>query len=551
MSQATIDRPLVDDHAVTESAPASPTGVTTGGNPLRAAAIWLVGVLPTIAVLAALGGVALWGHHTGWKISSFAELSGQAAVDDDDWCVDHNVPESECVECDPDLLPKMTDYGWCPEHGVHQCPLCHPDVAELKKTPVIDPQQRDAATRALAVRDREENSEGCRLYRSRVQFASRDAVKKAGIDFDLVETRPMVEAVRANGQATYDETRVAQLASRVPGIVWRVERNVGDPVRRGDILALVDATEVGKTKSELLDSLAQVDFHVATVARLKPLAAKQIVPGFKLLEAETALQQARISVRRAAQALDNLGLHVELDELKRIDEDQRGKFLRFLGLPEDIRGELEDSAVANNLIPLVASLDGVVIQRATVRGEVVNSSKMLFRIADTSRMWLRFNVSLEHASHLSVGQPVRFHPDGTQDEVSGLISWISTDVDKQTRTLELRAEVDNPDGTLRNETFGLGQIILRESPEAVVVPQDAVQWDGSCFVVFVRDRHYFEKDYPKLFHTRTVRPGVTADGETEIIVGLLPGEVVVTKGSALLRSQILKNNLGAGCTCGH
>ncbi len=551
MSQATIDRPLVDKNTVTESVPSSAPGETTGENPLKTAAKWLVGILPTIAVLAALGGVAYWGHHSDWKISSFAEMTGQAADDNDDWCTEHNVPESECVECDPDLLPKMTDYGWCPEHGVHQCPLCHPDVAELKTTPVIDPQRRDAATRALAVRDREENSEVCRLYRSRVQFVSRDAVKKAGVDFDLVQTRPMIEAVRANGQATYDATRVAQLASRVPGIVWRVERNVGDPVLRGDILALIDATDVGKTKSELLNSLAQADFQLATVARLKPLAEKQIVPGFKLLEAETALQQASISVRRAAQALDNLGLHVEIEELKQIDEDQRGQFLRFLGIPDELRGELEHSAVANNLIPLVASLDGVVIQRATVRGEVVDSSKMLFRIADTSRMWLRFNVALEEAAHLSVGQPVRFHPDGTQDEVAGQISWISTDVDKQTRTLEVRADVDNPAGTLRNETFGLGQIILREAPEAVVVPKDAVQWDGSCFVVFVRDRHYFEKDHPKLFQTRTVRPGVTADGEREIIVGLLPGEVVVTKGAALLRSQILKNNLGAGCTCGH
>ena len=104
---------------------------------------------------------------------------------------------------------------------------------------------------------------------------------------------------------------------------------------------------------------------------------------------------------------------------------------------------------------------------------------------------------------------------------------------------------------MRNETFGTGEIILREAPEAVVVPSEAVQWDGSCFVVFVRDKNYFAKDHPKLFHTRSVRPGVTKDGRTEIIAGLLPGEVVATQGSSVLRSQILKNNLGGGCTCGH
>ena len=106
-------------------------------------------------------------------------------------------------------------------------------------------------------------------------------------------------------------------------------------------------------------------------------------------------------------------------------------------------------------------------------------------------------------------------------------------------------------GVLRHETFGKGEIILREAESVSVVPKEAVQWDGSCFVVFVRDKNYFDEDQPKVFHTRTVRPGVTKDDKTEIIVGVLPGEIVATKGSGVLRSQILKNNLGAGCTCGH
>ena len=128
----------------------------------------------------------------------------------------------------------------------------------------------------------------------------------------------------------------------------------------------------------------------------------------------------------------------------------------------------------------------------------------------------------------------------------------STEVDQETRTVAVRAEVENPDGQLRNEAFGVGRIVLREEPEAIVVPTSAVHWDGSCNVVFVRDRNYFaSEDSPKVFHTRTVRPGVKQDGFTEILAGVLPGEVVVTKGSGVLRSQLLKNNLGAGCTCGH
>ncbi len=512
---------------------------------------WAIGTLPTLVVLATLGGVAWWGHHSDWRIPKFSALGGHPEAEVDDWCPLHNVPEAECIECIPALLPQMADYGWCNEHGVHQCPLCHPDVAQLKTAPEIDEGQLAAVAFALGVRDRQENNQGCLLYRTRVQFASEEAVQKAGVDFELVETRPMTEAVRASGETTYDETRVAQLASRVPGTVWRVERNVGDRVHPGDVLALIDAANVGKAKSELLDALAQAEFHAATVSRLTPLAEKAIIRGSQLLEAETAHRQASIGVRQAEQALGNLGLPVDVARLRTLTEEERAGQLRFLGLPDEIRTEIEAATATNNLIPVVASLDGVVVERKAVAGEVVDASQMLFRIADTSRMWLRLNVSLEDAAYLRVGQAVRFLPDGMQHEVACHISWVSTDVDKQTRTVEVRADVMNPHGTLRNETFGTGQIILREAPQAVVVPAGAVEWDGSCFVVFVRDRNYFDEDHPKIFHTRSVRPGVTSDGYTEIMAGVLPGEVVVTVGSSVLRSQILKNNLGAGCTCGH
>ena len=109
----------------------------------------------------------------------------------------------------------------------------------------------------------------------------------------------------------------------------------------------------------------------------------------------------------------------------------------------------------------------------------------------------------------------------------------------------------NSDGELRNESFGTGEIILRDESDAIVVPNSSVQWDGENTLVFVRDARFFEKDRPKFFVARSVRVGVTHDGFTEIIAGVLPGEVVASSGSDVLRAQLLKNNLGAGCTCGH
>ena len=84
----------------------------------------------------------------------------------------------------------------------------------------------------------------------------------------------------------------------------------------------------------------------------------------------------------------------------------------------------------------------------------------------------------------------------------------------------------------------------------VSVPNEAVQWEGCCHFVFVRDKDYLKAGSPKVFHVRKVR--IEARGtrrHTEIIVGVLPGELVVTKGSGLLLTELLRGNLGEGGAC--
>src|SRR5262249_59837739 len=135
---------------------------------------------------------------------------------------------------------------------------------------------------------------------------------------------------------------------------------------------------------------------------------------------------------------------------------------------------------------------------------------------------------------------------GVDGEVIGEVAWISTALDEKTSTVQVRADLPNPNQQLRAGMFGSGRIILRAEKHAVVVPSESIQWEGDCHVVFVRDKHYSDPGGLKVFHTRTVRPGARAGNETEIIAGVLPGEVVVSRGSGVLRSELLKTNLGEG-----
>jgi cobalt-zinc-cadmium efflux system membrane fusion protein len=176
----------------------------------------------------------------------------------------------------------------------------------------------------------------------------------------------------------------------------------------------------------------------------------------------------------------------------------------------------------------------------------VDPTKVLFVVVDPRRMWLTLDLRREDARAVKLGQPVRFRTGGGTDEVAGTVAWISTEVDHKTRTLKVRADLDNTDGRMKANTFGSGRVVLREEPQAVLIPSGAVHWEGDCHVVFVRDRNYLKPDAPKVFHTRTVRPGVKDGTNTEIIAGLLPGEVVAVKGSAALRAELLRGNLGEG-----
>ena len=503
-----------------------------------------VQTIPTLLVMVLLVSVGYFGHHYGWEVPRFSELTGHQAEPGVQWCEEHGVPEADCIACNADLMPKGELFGWCKEHGVHECVLHHPETSQLAEVPALSQADFDRAARAITLRPRTKNDPGCKMHLRRIQFPSTAAVDKAGIDINLVDRGRIVESVSATGEIVYDPTRVARLASRAAGTVWRVDKNVGDKVKQGDVLALVDAAEVGRTKAELLQSLAQFRLHDKTVQRLDGLE-DVVVAGKRLLEAEAALTEAAAAVRKNVQALQNLGLPISLEAVFRTSDLEMSQQLRFLGLPDSVVTDLKKIPSTANLIPVVSPRDGVVVVRDVVAGEVTSAERTLFTIADTSVMWLVLNVPLEEARRVETGQEIVFNPDGEDHPQTGTLTWISTDVDANTRTVQVRGELPNDDGHLRNETFGAGEIVLRVEDDAVIVPSNAVHWEGCCHVVFVRDKEYFTSPY-KVFHTRSVRPGVTLGDTTEMIAGLLPGEVIVTRGSGVLRAELLKGNLGAG-----
>lgn len=521
-------------------------------HPVTKGLIWkivtaILSRIPAAVTFGILGGVAYWGYEHNWTLPKFSTLSGGTSAGKEDWCAEHGVPESVCIECNTDILPKSAPVGWCKQFGVHECPLCHPDVAQTKFPPIPKLEDFAKADQALAFTNRPENNRKCQLHQRRIQFATTHSANKVGIEVEPVWTLPVMEAVQGNGEVGYDQTRLARLSARLPGTVWKVFRQQGDAVKAGELLAVIDAADVGKAKAELLQAFASLGLKTQTLASVRD--SEGAVPATRIREAEAAVREAEIRIHAARQTLVNYGLPVDVTEIQKLTSTQQESKLRFLAIPDKLVKGLDTSMATTNLLPLVAPMDGVVVSRDVVAGEVVDSTKMLFTVADIRQMWVTLDLRLEDTKLVALDQEVRFLPDGGT-ETTGRIAWISTETDPKTRTLKLRAILENPEGRLRANMFGTGRVVLRREKEAIVVPTEAVQWEGCCHVVFVRDKDYLKENSPKVFHVRTVRVGVRDGKNTEIIAGVVLGELIVTKGSTALRAELLKNNLGEGCTCG-
>ncbi|MBX9792495.1 MAG: efflux RND transporter periplasmic adaptor subunit [Pirellulales bacterium] len=372
-----------------------------------------------------------------------------------------------------------------------------------------------------------------------IEFPSAAAAKNCGITIGVAERRPMDEYIRANGEVAYDQTHLAQLAVRVPGVVWRVERRVGDSVERGDILAIIDSADIGEAKSHLLEACVEFHLKQQTVERLSEI--RTAIPARELREAEAQLELSRAHRFIAIQKLVNLGFPLHFDDVKDLSVENLHNHLLLLGLPPGLAKETESA----NLVPLVAPFAGIITHCEIVRGETVDSSKPQYVMADVSRMWIDIDVRQEDAGRLRLGATVTFETEAAPRPVTGKLTWIGTEIDSRTHSIRARAEVENPlldtsqehpasRRLLQAGAYGTAHILITNNPETVAVPADAMhwQWELGSELVFIPSAD------GRSFTPRVVRKGLARDGYVQILEGVGVGESIVVAGSRVLSSEL-------------
>ncbi|MBT3346432.1 MAG: efflux RND transporter periplasmic adaptor subunit [Gemmatimonadetes bacterium] len=340
------------------------------------------------------------------------------------------------------------------------------------------------------------------------------AMHDFGITVETAGPGALPILLRLPGEIVVDPDRLAHVVPRVPGVTREVFRAVGDTVKMGQPLAILDSRELSMLKSVYLVARERLELARSTSAREERLWGEKVSSEREYLAAQQARAEAGIELRAAEQRLHAIGLDDAHLETLAFDED--ASFIRYT---------------------LTAPFDGVVVQKHIALGEFVKDEETVFVIADLSRVWVNLSIYQQDLSQVRAGQPVRVIESQTGLFHDGTIEYVSPLLDRATRTAAARVVLHN-DGRWRPGLFVEGLVRVAEESADLVVPRQALQNVDGQMVLFVETDDGFK--------ARVVTMGRSNDTHAEITAGLHVGERFAATGAFTLKAQLEKDSFASG-----
>lgn len=454
-----------------------------------------------------------------------------------DWCPEHRVPESECTQCHPELAAKWKAQPgmWCEEHGIPEphCYLCHPNIKFPQEALYLEQQKKLGVTPSSNETNNSEpkvrsdkpttslyrhNASDCATDQAVIQLAGVETAERAGMIVEMVQEAPATEAVEASGEVKFDSRSAYAVTSLVGGtlVQWLVQP--GQSVKQGQTLAYLESIEGAQLKADYAHAAALLKSSRAAYEREQGLMRDNLTSQKELQEAEANFRRDQADYNKAAAAL------------------------KALGFSDQTLAELEASDAAGASIPIRAKHSGVLVELRVDLGAVLQAGESIGLIAKPDQLWVEVQVRERDMPGIRVGQNAEFSVDGEAiQRTQGRVTWVADAVDPVTRMGRVRLEAESNGSRLRAHQFVRALIETGESENAILVPTDAVQWEGCCNIVFVAESL-------DRFKPRKVNVSYGFQGHYAV-TGLMPGEKIVTRGSYMLKTELMKSSIGAGC-CG-
>jgi len=350
------------------------------------------------------------------------------------------------------------------------------------------------------------------------------AIAEAGITTWRVQIVDLSHLLSLNGSVGYDENRLLQVAANVKGRVASIPVDLGARVKAGDPLLVIESVDLGRTREELVKELSSFNVSARAYER-----ARKLVEASAISTGEFQSREGDYLAKKAAVA--------SAERTLRLYGDSEDAIRRLRAAADNQGGPPIDGAS----LTLRAPFAGRVIDRKVTPGALFEALQPLMTVADLGSVWVFLNAYEKDLALLHEGLPVTLRTDAyPQETFHGRVDFLGSVVDPQTRSIRVRATVENSAGKLRPGLFVKAQVeVPRPRGEAhliVAVPQSALQTLEGRPTVFVQTE-------PGVFLRRTVETGHTFDGFTEMCSGVKPGDVVATEGSFVLKSEFAKASL--------
>jgi cobalt-zinc-cadmium efflux system membrane fusion protein len=334
--------------------------------------------------------------------------------------------------------------------------------------------------------------------------------------------RRMGKPLSLTGEVVTNDLKSVRVSSVVSGAVRKIMADTGSQVSKGDELFELDSTEAAEAKADYLKKAAALALATKTAEREASLFAKKISAEVEVMEAKNKQVEAEIELAGARSRLERLGIS--------------RKEIGTLGSGS--------AAAVNSILPVYSAIDGVVLERFASPGDQVEAGREIMLVSDISKVWINADIketdsALLNLNHSKIPCKVAT-PGGDGRTVPGMLEAVSGKMDEATRTIRARISVENPDGLLRPGMFVTVNVMTQADDAVLAVPEAAVLSDEGRNFVFVHK----EGDY---WVRRPVETGASYEGFTEIRQGLSKDQLVIADGSFLLKSDILREKMGAGC----
>ncbi len=424
---------------------------------------------------------------------------------------------------------------------------------------------------------------------------SEAAMRAAGIVLDSARPARLQEVLRLTGEIALNEEKVVHIVPRLDGVVKKVFKDMGDQVKKGELIAVLESRELADAKINYLSAVKQSELVQADLERENIIYAntqqmldllqqkleieeiyrrlqdlpigenrEQLLPAYaKVQLAQSVYQREKrlfekgiSSESEFLQALENVksaeATYLALREKIAYDGDwglrQKKKNMEMenlnlqtatqkllaLGLTRrEIKGLANEKGRKFTEYELRSTLKGTVIKKHLTTGEAVKKDDDIFLLADLSNVWVNIDIPAKEVKNVRLGQLVKVRGEHLDKEAEGTLTFLGSIIEENTRTVTARVVIANTDRSWRPGTFVTVELVLNDREAPVAVRSGAVQTLRDWSVVFVR--------YGNLFEAQPLTLGENDGTFVEVLEGLSGGELYAAQNSFAVKAEIEKS----------